>query len=111
MKTLKERLDELKKDVANRIESGNFEVVKSTIANGYITLTSQFDGLNLSINVSRKYDTFFTSGVSEDELYTKGNKTPELMEIVNQFEVAACKLRMSELMNEYSELAKLNGEP
>lgn len=107
-----ERLAELSADYLQEIINGNFElsIDKKTASN--ICFTIEVGGLKQSSSFYIKNKCFFTFGITDPvSLFPEFTPAPDaLIAAIEKKEAEYRDARMRELMTEYSELAKQNGE-
>ena len=108
-----DRLAKMSADYLQEIMNGNFEISidKDTPTN--VNFTIKIGGLNQSSCFFFNNKSFFTFGVTDTvSLFPKPIPTPDaLIRAIEERQSEYRSNRMQELMKEYSELARQNGEP
>jgi len=112
MKTIRQKLDEIKAEFLAEIGLGNFQIsnVKGNPFNkDIVDFNILVSGVEQRCSVNLHYKSFYSHSTSSDlSLFNNSVECPDalLNSIPEQIE-----LKMTTLMDEYSALAKLNGEP
>lgn len=108
-----DRLAELSADYLQEIKNGNFELSIDKKTETNIRFTVEVGGLKQRSCFYIKNKSFFTFGITDPvSLFPEFTPAPDiLIEAIEKKEAEYRDARMRELMTEYSELAKQNGEP
>lgn len=108
-----DRLAELSADYLQEIKNGNFELSIDKKTETNIRFTVEVGGLKQSSCFYIKNKSFFTFGITDPaSLFPNPIPAPDiLIEAIEKKEAEHRAARMQELMIEYSELARQNGEP
>lgn len=115
MKTILERIHEIRDDFYKEIEKGNYTLLKVEDKNdGWLHFTINVEGLEMKFCMFKNDKHIFSFKTYHYSLFKSedGFKCPEnLYQHLLEMRKETREKRMKELMDEYTKLAKHNDEP